>query len=74
MPSLGKSVTIKLENGQLLMSDDQVEWAPLMALSENRFFLEEEEFRLVFVKDAAGNVTGFNLELEGVSIPAEKID
>ena len=37
--TLGKTLIVKLEEGQLLMTDDEVQWTPLLAETETRFFV-----------------------------------
>jgi CubicO group peptidase (beta-lactamase class C family) len=74
MTSLGKTLIVKLVEGQLLISDDEVEWTPLLAETETRFFMAEENYRFVFAKDNAGKVTHMNLEIDGIEIPGEKIE
>jgi CubicO group peptidase (beta-lactamase class C family) len=73
MTSLGKTLTVKLEEGQLFLSDDEVEWTPLLAQTETRFFLAEEDYRFVFVKNEAGKVTHINIVIDGIEIPGEKV-
>ena len=74
MQSLGKTLIVRLEAGQLLISDDEVEWSPLLAETETRFFMAEEDYSFVFAKDAAGRITHLNLEIEGIEIPGEKVE
>jgi hypothetical protein len=74
MTTLGKTLIVKLEEGQLHLSDDEVQWTPLFAQTETRFFLAEENYIFVFVKNAAGKVTHLNLEIEGIEIPGERVE
>jgi CubicO group peptidase (beta-lactamase class C family) len=74
MTTLGKTLIVKLKEGQLLISDDKVQWTPLLAETETRFFLAEENYRFLFVKSSAGKVTHVNLEIDGIEIPAEKVE
>jgi CubicO group peptidase (beta-lactamase class C family) len=74
MTSLGKTLIIKFEEGQLFITDDGVRWTPLLDETETRFFLAEENYRFVFVKNSAGKVMRVNLELEGIEIPGEKVE
>ena len=68
------TIYVKVEDGSLYFSSDGQEWGPAAyAESETRFFAPGEDTRLEFVKDAAGRVTGFNLEMQGVVLPAKKV-
>jgi CubicO group peptidase (beta-lactamase class C family) len=62
----------KVEGGKLYSSFDGRQWDPLVAESETRFFAQGDDTRVVFVKDAAGQVTGLNLEIQGAVLPARK--
>ena len=74
MTTLGKTLIVKLEKGKLFVTDDEVEWTPLLAQTETRFFLTGEDYRFVFVKNNAGKVTHVNIEIEGIEIPGEKVE
>ena len=74
MTTLGKTLIVKLEEGQLFITDDEVQWTPLLAETETRFFLTEENYRFVFVKNSAGKVTHVNLEIGGIEIPGERVE
>jgi CubicO group peptidase (beta-lactamase class C family) len=63
----------KLEDGRLYSSSDGQQWNQRYAESETRFFVQVEDTRVVFVGDAAGMVTGFNLEMSGLVLPARKV-
>ena len=64
---------VKFEDGRLLISNDQVQWVPLFAETQTRFFVEDEGYRFVFVKDNDGKVTHMNIEVEGVEIMGKKV-
>jgi CubicO group peptidase (beta-lactamase class C family) len=67
-------IHIKLGDGGLLIGDGQ-EWMPLYAESETRFFAEVDNARVVFVKDAAGEVTSLSLTVQGMELPpAAKVE
>jgi CubicO group peptidase (beta-lactamase class C family) len=68
-----KMPTVKFEDGQLLVSNDQVQWVPLFAETQTRFFMEDEGYRFVFVTDNDGKVTHMNIEVDGVEITGEKV-
>jgi CubicO group peptidase (beta-lactamase class C family) len=74
MTTLGKTLIVKLEEGKLFITDDEVEWTPLLAQTEIRFFLTGEDYRFVFVKNNAGKVTHVNIEIEGIEFPGEKVE
>ena len=63
----------KVEDGKLYSSFDGQQWDQLYAESETRFFAQGDDTRVVFVKDAAGQVTGLNLEIQGAVLPARKV-
>ena len=62
----------KVEDGKLYSSFDGQQWDQLYAESETRFFAQGDDARVEFVKDAAGQVTGLNLEIQGAVLPARK--
>jgi CubicO group peptidase (beta-lactamase class C family) len=64
----------KVEDGKLFISNDQIQWMPLSAETQTRFFLEAEDYRFVFVKDEHGNVTQLNIEIEGIEILGKKVE
>jgi CubicO group peptidase (beta-lactamase class C family) len=68
-----RCLIIKIENNALLTSDDRKEWTELFAETENRFFMKEENAKIIFKFDQANQVTGFNLLIEGIELPGEKI-
>ena len=74
MTTIGMTLIVKFEDGQLFITDDEIKWTRLFAETEARFFLEEESYKLVFVKNSAGTVTHVNLEVEGIEIPGEKVE
>ena len=65
--------TVKFEDGRLLIGDDQGQWAPLLAETQTRFFLEDEAYRFVFVTDNDGKVTHMNIEVEGIETQGKKV-
>jgi len=67
-------IHVKLGDEGLLIGDGQ-EWMPLYAESETQFFAEVDDARVVFVKDAAGQVTGLSLTVQGMELPpARKVE
>jgi len=67
------TTVVKFEDGKLLISNDQIQWMPVSAETETRFFLDSEGYRFVFVKDKHGNVTHMNVEIEGIEILGKKV-
>jgi hypothetical protein len=63
----------KVEGGRLYSSSDGQQWSQVIAESETRFFAQGDDTRVEFVKDAAGQVTGLNLEMQGLVLPAKKV-
>jgi hypothetical protein len=66
-------IQVKVEDGKLYCSGDTEHWYRMHAESEARFFAPEEDLRITFVEDADGRVTGLNLEMQGLLLPAEKV-
>ena len=56
-----------------MTSDDGKEWTELFAETENVFFMKEEDVKLIFKFDKANQVIGFNLLIEGIELPGDKI-
>lgn len=69
----GGAVYVKLEGGNLYVSTDGQQWAQVYAESETRFFVPNEDTRVVFARDAAGQTTGLNVEMQGFVLPARKV-
>ncbi len=66
-------IAITLDNGNLMgQLGGQGKFA-LLPESETEFFSKDVNAQIVFVKDAAGVVTGFNLRQGGGNNPAKKI-
>jgi hypothetical protein len=61
----GTSIYIEYRDGTLLGSSDGLDWAELLAETETRFFVREEDTRLVFVRNETGEVTELILVVEG---------
>jgi len=71
----GTFIHVKLENGVLLASSDNAEWAELRAETETRFFVKGETIRIEFVTLGTGIVPELVLEIEeGVTLHAARID
>jgi len=64
---------VKVKDGSLYFSSDGQQWGQAFAESEARFFVQSEDTRVMFVRDAAGMVTGLNLEMSGLVLPARKV-
>jgi pimeloyl-ACP methyl ester carboxylesterase len=69
---MGKTLSFKVEAGNLLISGDGENWEPLYAESETRFFAEGDDTRFVFVKGDAGTATGLHLDIQGLKIPTTR--
>jgi len=72
--SVGITLYVELKDGQLVGTTDRVDWAPMLAETEVRFFVKGEDFRVVFEKDETGRVSGLILETEGMEIHGERSD
>jgi hypothetical protein len=46
----------------------------LYAESETRFFIQDDDTRFVFSRDGGGAVTGLSLDIQGIAIPAERVE
>jgi hypothetical protein len=57
----GREVRVELRGPELTCSLDGIEWIPMFAETPERFFVEGEDQRLVFVSDEAGQVTGIEV-------------
>ena len=61
------------ENHLFIRSQDGQSWAPMLAETETRFFVkEQEDYRLTFIRDGAGTVTALQVELQGIQLPLAK--
>jgi CubicO group peptidase (beta-lactamase class C family) len=68
------TIVVRMREGGLQVSTDQEDWSLLLPESETRFFVEDEDIRFVFVKGETGTVSSLNLEIQGLTIPAPKIE
>ena len=66
-------LTIKLDEQNLIVSDDGVKWLPLSAESQDKFFIKGRDYKFQFEIDDTGTVTGYKLLIEDVEVPGEKI-
>jgi CubicO group peptidase (beta-lactamase class C family) len=64
-------IHIKMEGEGLFIGDGE-DWEPLYAESETQFFTKVDDTRFVFVKGAAGEVTGLSLRIQGLELPPAK--
>jgi CubicO group peptidase (beta-lactamase class C family) len=70
-------VKIKVEDDRLLSSSpDGKSWAPLLAETETRFFVQgQDDIRFTFIRDDSGTVTALQLEWHGLQMPlARKVE
>jgi hypothetical protein len=58
----------------LYLSFDAESWEQAYAESDTRFFIQDDDMRFVFVKDADGKISGLNIEIQGLVLPAQKVD
>lgn len=70
---MGKTLSFKVEQDSLFVSGDGEHWEQLYAESETRFFVQDDDTRFVFTRDAGGAVTGLSLDIQGIAIPAERV-
>ena len=65
---------IKVEDDRLLSSSpDGKSWAPLLAETEKRFFVQgQDDIRFTFLRDDYGTVTALQLEWHGLQMPLAK--
>ncbi len=65
---------VKFEDNSLfLQSGDGQGWEPLLAETETRFFVkEQEDYRLIFVRDNTGTVTSLQVVYQGIQLPPAK--
>jgi CubicO group peptidase (beta-lactamase class C family) len=69
-----KKLTIKMEDNNLFISDNDKKWLKLYAESEEKFFVKENDFRFQFIFNEAGNVIGYELlAAEDIKLSGDKI-
>jgi hypothetical protein len=70
----GSFIYVKFENGVLLGSNDNAEWAELCAESETRFFVKGETIRIEFANAEGGVAPELVLEIEeGAALRATRV-
>jgi CubicO group peptidase (beta-lactamase class C family) len=67
------STFIKADGSRLFASDDRQSWDELFAQSETVFFFKGRTVTLTFVKNAAGTVTGIDVDNQGTKISARRV-
>jgi len=72
--SADTTIYVKVDEGRLYLSRDAEHWEQAYGESETRFFVQGDDTRFVFVKDADGKISGLNIEMQGLVIPAQKVD
>ncbi len=60
----GRNLRIELRETGLVQSMNALDWTPLLAETPDRFFVESEDLRFVFVVDDSGRVLRLDI-LEG---------
>jgi len=69
----GRTLRVALSESGLAYSMDELEWTPLLAETEDRFFVEFENRRFVFVTDENGVVIRLDVLVEDQVIPLERV-
>ena len=66
---------VKREGDRLSAQGPDGSWLTLYAESETRFFVPESDYRLVFLLAPGGEVTGVQIEIQGLVLPpAQKVE
>ena len=68
-----RRLLIRQEGNKLSISEDNLEWTSLSALSLNHFIIEDEGIEFIFHSDQTDQITGFDLLVEGLNISGTKI-
>ncbi len=69
----GQELRVELHETELAYSMDTIEWIPLLAENPDRFFVESEDRRFVFVTNDTGNVIRLDVLDGDQVIPLERI-
>jgi CubicO group peptidase (beta-lactamase class C family) len=64
---------VRLDGERLILSTENDE-SPLLAESETRFFVDGEDLRLVFTPGEAGAAASLTLEIQGLELPATRVE
>ncbi|MCP4273979.1 MAG: beta-lactamase family protein [Gammaproteobacteria bacterium] len=67
-----RSLFIKLENNQLVNSEDRKIWTKMYAETKSLFFMEDEDTKILFIMDSENNTVGFKLLVQGMEIEGTK--
>jgi CubicO group peptidase (beta-lactamase class C family) len=70
----GDFILLKVENDRLSGSTDGQYWDGIIALPDQRFFIDGKPYDFSFSRDPEGNVTGLIIYYEGLEIPAKRIE
>jgi CubicO group peptidase (beta-lactamase class C family) len=70
----GRTLSVQLDDGRLVVSFDALDWTPLLAETSTRFFMENEDERFTFVAGDTGEVTHMEIGIEGQTIRLERIE
>jgi hypothetical protein len=68
----GKMIFVKMEEGVLFGSSDGEVWDRMLAESETQFFFKGDDTRFIFDRDSSSSVTGLNIRIQGLELPAVK--
>jgi len=66
-------ITVSLENGKLLALVAGRLTLALLAESKTTFFSKDVSAQITFARDAAGQVTGLTLRMDGGELPAQRV-
>jgi len=70
----GREFRIELRETGLVQSMDGIDWTPLLAETADRFFVESEDQRLVFVVDESGRVLRLDFLADGQVSPLDRVE
>jgi hypothetical protein len=71
--SARRSWTVRLRDDQLQASTDGRDWASMFPETPNRFFIEGEDFRVIFIRNDGGVVSGIELAFGEIKVAGERV-
>lgn len=69
----GRQFRVELHDSGLAYSSDAIDWIPLLAEAPDRFFVESEDQRFVFVADESGEVTRLEILVGDQVFPLARV-
>ena len=69
----GRELRVELHDTGLVYSMDAIDWIPLFAETQDRFFVQSEDQRFVFVADETGNVIRLEVIVDDQVIPLDRV-